>query len=287
MATDALELDEEDVHGEHPSSVITAIMRDPDGEKKLNDLNLDEFAISLYESNEDKKRFTLTMIREELCKPFADRRPPLQELDNWAVLTMLSGESEKTLKPGLLVSVVVQRVNREGLAVRLDSGLDGVVPAEGPGGQNLMFEGTKPHFTKNQTIRVVVHSVDISPDATLFQVTLSARPSDTAVGSEFMHVSRDDAWDLQRYDKDLEMQQRKKRAEVNKSRRIIKHPNFHNFNTAQAETYLDKQQRGDVIIRPSSKGLNHLAVTWKVEDGLYQHIGVLDSFSMPQCFADT
>jgi transcription elongation factor SPT6 len=69
------------------------------------------------------------------------------------------------------------------------------------------------------------------------------------------------------------MQARKKRAEVDKTRRVIKHPNFHNFNSSQAEAYLDKQQRGDVVIRPSSKGIDHLAVTWKVDDKLYQHIG--------------
>jgi transcription elongation factor SPT6 len=43
----------------------------------------------------------------------------------------------------------------------------------------------------------------------------------------------------------------------------------------QAEAYLDKQQRGDVVIRPSSKGVDHLAVTWKVDEKLYQHIGKL------------
>jgi hypothetical protein len=37
----------------------------------------------------------------------------------------------------------------------------------------------------------------------------------------------------------------------------------------QAEAYLDKQQCGDVIIRPSSKGVDHLAVTWKVDEKLY------------------
>jgi len=39
---------------------------------------------------------------------------------------------------------------------------------------------------------------------------------------------------------------------------------------------LDKQQRGDVVIRPSSKGSDHLAVTWKVDDQLYQHIDVTE-----------
>lgn len=32
--------------------------------------------------------------------------------------------------------------------------------------------------------------------------------------------------------------------------------------------------QGEVIIRPSSKGADHLTITWKVADGIYQHIDV-------------
>ena len=74
MATDALELDEEDVHDDHPSHVVTLIMNDPDNEKKLDELNLDEFAVNMYESNQDKKRWTLVLIRQELLKPFKELR---------------------------------------------------------------------------------------------------------------------------------------------------------------------------------------------------------------------
>ena len=59
----------------------------------------------------------------------------------------------------------------------------------------------------------------------------------------------DGAWDHARYTKDQEMMDR---AKTNRSQCVIKHPNFHNFNTvtAQAETYLrlEKQQWGNVVI---------------------------------------
>lgn len=32
--------------------------------------------------------------------------------------------------------------------------------------------------------------------------------------------------------------------------------------------------QGEAIIRPSSKSATHLTVTWKVADGVYQHIDV-------------
>ncbi|MEQ2193809.1 hypothetical protein XENOCAPTIV_014712 [Xenoophorus captivus] len=57
-------------------------------------------------------------------------------------------------------------------------------------------------------------------------------------------------------------------------KRVIAHPNFHNISFSQAEKMMETLDQGDLIIRPSSKGENHLTVTWKVADGIYQHVDV-------------
>lgn len=49
-------------------------------------------------------------------------------------------------------------------------------------------------------------------------------------------------------------------------KRVIAHPNFHNISFNQAEKMMETLDQGDLIIRPSSKGENHLTVTWKVKD---------------------
>ena len=67
-----------------------------------------------------------------------------------------------------------------------------------------------------------------------------------------------------------------KDAKTGRAQRVIKHPLFRPFNSAQAEEYLGSQAQGDVVIRPSSKGLDHLAVTWKVSENVFQHIDVLE-----------
>lgn len=281
MATDALELDEEDIHDEHPSHVVSLIMRDPENEKKLSELNLDEFAISLYEANNDQKRHTLNVIWNELLRPFAEQRDVFLLPNEWDVVTMLSGESERTLRLGFLVSVQAIRVQKQQVGVRLDSGVEGVI--DGP----FIADLAPPHagdvIKKGQTLDGVI--IDIKPriyDEDSFIVELSSRPGDIKNGDDtYRRVRHDEAWDHVRYNKDREVMDRKKRAEVDRTRRVIKHPNFHNFNAAQAEAYLEKQQRGDVVIRPSSKGANHLAVTWKVDDGLYQHIDVIEPNADP------
>lgn len=274
MATDALELDEEDIHGEHPSHVVSVIMQDDDSEKKLNELNLDEFAVNMFEANEDRKRHTLSVIREEVLKPFSEQRAPFPSMQPWEVLTMLSGESPRTLRMGLIVSVLVVRVEGNGIgniATRLDSGIEGVITP-----QYLCDDvaNLKNLPKRGHAIQAVVVEVELDLATDNFRVLLSTRLTDLAQGDGlFRRVRRDEYWNTQQHERDLEIQARKKRAEADPTRRVIKHPNFHNFNATQAENFLDKQQRGDVVIRPSSKGVDHLAVTWKVDDKLYQHIG--------------
>ena len=280
MAMDALELDEEDIHNEHPSHVVTLLMNDKDKRRKLLELNLDEFAISLYEANHDQKRFTLQVIREELTNPFVEARARFILPGDREILTMLTGETVKTLEIGLIVSALVYRIQRDLVIVRLDSGLEAQIT------RDLLPDPTRNPFDvvkKGQTITTIIHKVTLDMAADICTIELSAKPEHMADGdNDFRWIKRhnNDYWDENRENRDRDMLDRKKRAETQGSRRVIKHPNFHNFNTAQAETYLEKQQRGDVVIRPSSKGNNHLAVTWKVDDKLYQHIGK-DGHSCP------
>lgn len=282
MATDALDKDEEDFQGEHPSQPVADLLKERDAEKKLDELNLDEFAMSLLESNGDRKRHTLSIIRAELIAPFSETRPPLQPPGDWDVITMLTGETPRTLRNGIIVSVLVNRVRPNFVNVRMDSGLEAVINTVYLSDANVAPANVDSIVKKGQTMPGVIIQVrpELSQD-TIF-VELSARPADIAAGdSQFRRVKSDEKyWNHSQAERDVEILARKKRADKDKTRRLVKHPHFHNFNSGQAEQYLAKQQRGDVVIRPSSKGFNHLAVTWKVDDKLYQHIGM--SFAFPR-----
>jgi transcription elongation factor SPT6 len=276
MATDALELDEEDIHDEHPSHVVTLIMNDPDNEKKLMELNLDEFAISLYQANYDQKRHTLNVIRDELLKPFAEQRESFLLPQGMDIVTMLSGETEQTLRHGLMVSAVVYRTARNVAFVRLDSGVEGIIHSK-----TLSSDGNasvESFVRKGQTISGIIihHNMQLEQDSFTLELSCQRQLLEER-DDEIRKIRPDIYYDSVQEAKDRDMMSRKRRAESERSRRVIKHPNFHNFNAAQAEAFLEKQQRGDVVIRPSSKGIDHLAVTWKVDDKLYQHIGSCNS----------
>lgn len=269
MATDALELDDEDVHDDHPSHVVSVIMQDKDNVSKLDELNLDDFAVNMYETSNDRKRHTLNVIKDELLNPFRDTRKDFQLPLPWDILSMLTGETERTLRVGLIVSAMVVRIQSSWVVVRLDSGIEGIINA------TYLSDRTDVQpskiVRKGQTLQGVIIQVNVEQ----FSVELSSRPADVKEGDAiFRRVKIDqEYYDVNQAQKDQDLLARRKRREVEQVRRIIKHPDFHNFNSAQAEAYLAKQQRGDVVIRPSSKGLDHIAVTWKVDDGVYQHIG--------------
>ena len=268
MAIDTLGMDEEDIHDEHPSHVINDLMKDADYAKKLDDLNLDQFAKDMYEINQDLKWSTLNLVKAELVKPFGEQRPAFVLPDAWDVLTMLTGETQRTLRVGLIVSVSCLSVRENFALVKMDSGIEGLINAK------YLSDSSNPYGKKGQTLAGVIIDVKMDPANDLFSVELSSRQSDVSQGDkQFRRVKADEHWNVTEAARDLDLLQRKKRAEVNKGNRVIKHPNFHNFNSSQAEAFLEKQQPGDVVIRPSSKGSEHLAVTWKVADGLYQHIG--------------
>jgi transcription elongation factor SPT6 len=272
MADNALELDEEDTTDDHPSKSVLKLMQDVDAEEKLNELHLDDFADNLRELRQVEKRFALKMIKDEIVDQGKDRRADFVLPDPWTVLTMLSGESESSLKAGLLVAAFVTQVRTNTVFLRLDSGVEGNI--------DLPYIADYPPASCAQVVKpqTTVQALILSVDPVNFLTQLSIRPMDLANNQEQLErqVIPDPRYDYDQLAADTAAQYKKKQMTVDRTKRQIDHPYFYNMNSAQAEQHLTNQQRGDVVIRPSSKGIDHLAVTWKVDDGLYQHLDVVE-----------
>ncbi len=57
---------------------------------------------------------------------------------------------------------------------------------------------------------------------------------------------------------------------------MVSHPLFKDLTFREAEELLRDVEPGEegIVIRPSSKGLNHLTVTWKLFDNVCMHTDV-------------
>ena len=276
MAADALELDEEDVKAEvdeaGPGAVVKRLIKD-EAQDKVNELVLEEYADQLDRNFNQRKRATLETIRAELQQPYEELRRNFALLSTDEIFTMLTGETRDTLCVDMIVPVSIKRIinTERQLEVVLDSGVRGFVMEHDlpdPPNQDLPLN---QQYTLHSTVQAKILGLSRSSmEATLTMLEEAlARP----YRKNLDHMR--DEWDERQEESDKEAL-REKNKESGRTQRVIKHPLFRNFNSAQAEEYLGSQGRGDAVIRPSSKGLDHIAVTWKVSDNVYQHMDVLE-----------
>jgi len=270
MAADALELDEEDIimaESDGDGVIKQLLKNDPE---KLNELILEDYAEQLVKDFNQLKRNTLEQIKDELQNPYEELRRDFRPLSVEEVFTMLTGETEESLREGIIVPVSIRRVGDRVSTGYLDCGVEGQIL------QGEMHDD--PHLVGSQLFHVnqTVNAVILSLDRSGFKATLSTRPSKIEearrIAKSHPEINPDE-WDDYAEERDRNKADAKREAE-SKTSRVIKHPLFHPFNSRQAEEYLSRMQRGDAVIRPSSLGPDHIAVTWKIADGVYQHIGI-------------
>jgi len=87
---------------------------------------------------------------------------------------------------------------------------------------------------------------------------------------------RDPFYDTEAEQKDIKVEEDAKKAKQRQIyvKRVIVHPSFHNISFAETVKLMQTMKQGEAIVRPSSKGADHLTVTWKVTDDILQHIDV-------------
>lgn len=268
MARDAMDQDADDVADQHDSYVVQQIMLNEDRQVLLNNLNLNDFALTLQRQGEGNRRYLLAEIVKELIQYRSDQRPEFWLPNDWEVLTMFTGETPFTVGTQMLVSATVRKALSKRVFCSLESGMDAVLELNFTDGN---FSSLEDAFKPKQTFKAVV----VATDPRHLQVQLSVRAIDMANAIPFRHSLREDPMNdrMREYEAKEKAAQRKRRK-AGSVKRVVHHPNWHTMNSGQAEQYLASQQRGDVVIRPSSKGNDHLAVTWKVDDDVYQHIDV-------------
>ncbi|RKP34508.1 SH2 domain-containing protein [Dimargaris cristalligena] len=278
MATDALEVEVEgDPDDDNPSLHVEELMRsDPE---KLNELLLEDYAQELEKQLKQPKLEVLRGIKRELQHPFADHRAEWTAPTVDRVFTMLTGETDLTLWPNQVVVAVVQRVRERFAMCKLDSDLDGFLPISRVMDERI--DQISDYLVEGQALPCVV--VQVHKDKC--SADLSTRDSDLAQARQWNREFRPE---LDRYfDREAErqllgQQEREERRRTmgpngggsGRPNRMINHPLFKPMRSREAEAYLDNRPIGDVVIRPSSRGNDHIAITWKVCDGVYQHVDV-------------
>lgn len=270
MAADALEIDEDEMDDYASKvAVVTRVIKEyPD---KLNDLILDDYAVVLRRQYNAPKRQILEHIKLELQGPYHDRRHRYSRPTSEEAFIMVTGETRQSLSEGFIIPAMVVAVRGKIANCVLDSGLDGMIYVDNASDERVMNIGDV--LQVGQTINCKVLRIDREK----FMVDLSCKASDTKPTSDYelRKLPEDPFYDRLEETKEKE-QHRASRRKQARSKRVIKHPLFRPFNHVEAEDYLASRQRGDLVIRPSSHGYDHIAITWKVDEDVYQHVDVVE-----------
>ncbi|PWN39561.1 hypothetical protein IE81DRAFT_338403 [Ceraceosorus guamensis] len=292
IAFDALQKNEEDLDpNEHPSQFCSELLRDQRREAKVSTIDLSDYEAKLLQEQQDKgeapsrKLTLLNMVARELVYPCVDARAAFVRPTSDALLSALTGETSQTLSG--IVAVTVVSVQPEHAIVRLASGIEGTINGEylrPYPSEYYQMEQMRPPSLRDivkpmQTINAQI--IDVDKDT--FRVELTARPDH--LENAAAHPSGRAVLPDQRYFDHEAAAMAKAKAEDEVRRKMnlrnvrsINHPYYKNFNSTQAEQYLadSKFDIGEAIVRRSSKGSDHLAVTWKVAPGVFQHVDVLE-----------
>lgn len=272
MAADALELDEEDIKAETDENGQGAIVRKlfrEEAQDRVNDLILEEYAEQLERNLNQRKRATLETIRAELQQPYEELRKQFVFLSTDDIFTMFTGETTDSLAEGMVVPISIKRITDDHIDGKLDCGMDVLVPESEL--TDRYDIPVKVLYAIHQTVSAKVLFLNRKS----FTCNASLREEQVSRPTARMNDRMYGEWDERQEQKDRETLQEKTQS-GGRAMRVIKHPLFRPFNSTQAEEFLGTQSRGDVVIRPSSKGPDHLAITWKVDHRVYQHIDVLE-----------
>jgi len=168
MASDAL-----DVRGDERTmqQSVDKIMKDA---SPLEQIDLDLFAEQLQAAGAGMKRLTLDFIKEELRAPFRELRPPYTSLTPEQLFELMTGESDATLRKGVIVPVRVIRLLDKGANVKLDNGLPGYIPISQVSDSHVM--DLSERLEVGQTIMARVTEVK-KDDLKRFGVSLSCKSS--------------------------------------------------------------------------------------------------------------
>ncbi|XP_040577453.1 transcription elongation factor SPT6 [Lepeophtheirus salmonis] len=170
-----------------------------------------------------------------------------------------------------------------GVKIRIDNGVSGFIPIKNLSDKQVINPEDRVKIGQTIFCRIV----KINPER--FSVECISKTSALVDKEHEWKPAKDDFYDEEAQARDMEQSTMKKKQQERQTyiKRVIVHPSFYNVGYKEAERLIAGMDQSDVVIRPSSKGEDHLTVTWKVTDGIYEHIdvreeGKLNAFSLGQ-----
>jgi len=270
---------------------------------KLKDLDLEDYANHLAAQKQKPNMIhVLRFIEKELSCPFEDPRNGKKELENKDLFYRLCKENPLVFRPNCFVTVRIFKINQRNLLCKIsENGLIGAIDIQD------IFE-RKENFSedlsKNSSFQIgfvlrakikainfdnAINGDDQRKKKTAghdLRVELTIKPSDMRINKQSLKELFPNWESIEKHFKVIEEEDFPHFMETNKGQiryipRKINHPKFKNISIALAMNFLNDRSVGEYVIRPSSKGTEHLNITWKFYEKVIVHLDVREGPKTP------
>ena len=245
--------------------ILSKAFRDPEGLEAVDIRDVESSQRGFREAHSQGLLPTLLDARAEFLAPYGEVRGPWREPVGLEEVTLLTGETEETLKEGRLVHVTIKAIKKvvewdpppTVVFVEFDSGLIGFIPRHE---FSATLNETGEQISREcigQVVQARIMSSDFSPRGKVlfgrehwWSVTLTSLTPNLRDCKrwETKYCERADEHYLP-YSAD---QRRRRKAKQLFVPRPIEHPLFRNVSKAEAEQLLDGMGDGECVMRPSS-----------------------------------
>lgn len=264
---------------------------DADIQDALAELDLPAYASRLELQKKGPKLLTLEYIKRELRYPYFDKREKYQVPRDEELFFLLNGETKETLRLGMIVPCTLLHMSGDFVRVRLQSGIRSSLRRDLL--PDYMSDVRSQNFPKGVTVNAKILRFQPDPHGryeiqlgcnqrSLIDVSMCFNADQLPRYANQRQIAEDSVARIDRLVNQLAIEDDKQatggdvRSAIapKRKKRQIAHPLFRNINCQTAMQYLREQPIGDVVIRPSTLGSDHLTLTWKMMDGVYRHFDV-------------
>jgi transcription elongation factor SPT6 len=262
---------------------------------KVEELDLDAFARMIETTGLGKWGSHLQMIKWEYRLPFEDPRKPMATLSGDKLFRLITGETDSSLRPGLVVTGKVIKNTDFGSRVKLEGEIPAFIPLRkladehveaaedivsmGAVVTTVITEIKKDHFTVDMSMTME----DLKRAPSSWERPASLPPLD----SYFDQIAAARIEQTMKAERDARIEEQSNRAKGVEgptksrpgrfSRRACAHPAFRNAKHDEVDRELREAgdtMVGEALIRPSSKSSDCLAIHWVVKPGSIKMIEV-------------
>lgn len=262
-----------------------------DNLEKLDQLDLDRFAAAEEEDGRGKQLDTLNLIKDEFKCPYSDRSEtmiPYSEISLNEQYDLHTGESEATLQVGAKITAEVVSITIHAIICRMHTGLKCQIRLEqcsdnkpfdsGTNDESQIIYWLKERFYMKMSL--IARVIEINKEDMPPRIYMTTKTSELTEEKDLDYERRAeilrprDPYFVRDLEDDRRLTEIKEEEAPSFIPRSIVHPLFANCSREDACEMLESKNQGDIIVRPSSKGIHSLTITWKVHEDTYFHIEV-------------